>query len=175
MAESALMSSLPDTYELVVYSNFQRLAACAARLQDKLEEEEMKDGGQQQFIVVIGLSANATTSLSEDKNVLGGVGSRFEWDGPVGVIKVMPSVAHDFTTGTSNIRDAISNEVMTINVRHPDYAWGQTTTHKGAVSTRGKQPDESFSPNGRLPCGFQLISWPTMVIETGVSESLPRL
>jgi hypothetical protein len=53
--------------------------------------------------------------------------------------------------------------------------WGMTTTHSGTHSRKGKQPDQCFWPATRQPTGGQLRSWPTLVIETGVSESLPKL
>ena len=53
-------------------------------------------------------------------------------------------------------------------------AWGNTTTHPGTHSRNSKQPDQCFSPGPRQPTGGQL-SWPTLVIETGVTESLPKL
>ena len=50
-----------------------------------------------------------------------------------------------------------------------------TTTHPGTYSRKGKQPDQCFWPVTRQPTGGQLREWPTLVIETGVSESLPKL
>lgn len=51
---------------------------------------------------------------------------------------------------------------------------GALTTYKvvtgGNGKDKGKQPDDSFLPLTRQPDG-----WPTLVIESGLPESLPRL
>ncbi|KAJ5948562.1 hypothetical protein N7454_001869 [Penicillium verhagenii] len=52
--------------------------------------------------------------------------------------------------------------------------WASTTTYK-PTANKGKQADQAFIPPRRLPVPGQRHGWPTLVIETGVSESLPRL
>ncbi|KAJ5362444.1 hypothetical protein N7541_003288 [Penicillium brevicompactum] len=56
----------------------------------------------------------------------------------------------------------------------PDSIWARTTTYSSG-SGSGKQADDSFVPRSRLPHGLTPGGWPTVVVETGVSESLPKL
>ncbi|GIJ98728.1 hypothetical protein Aspvir_000848 [Aspergillus viridinutans] len=53
--------------------------------------------------------------------------------------------------------------------------WGLAVTTPGTVTTHGKQPDNCFFPPNRQPLGGQFNGWPSLVIETGVSESLEKL
>lgn len=50
---------------------------------------------------------------------------------------------------------------------------GNSTTHQGESS--GKQPDQQLTTGHRLPRDCQLRGWPTLVIESGMTESLERL
>ncbi|KOS40132.1 hypothetical protein ACN38_g9013 [Penicillium nordicum] len=52
------------------------------------------------------------------------------------------------------------------------YCWGGATRYKSLL--RDKEADQVFSPSSRWPSSTNL-QWPTMVVETGVAESLPRL
>ncbi|CAG8890540.1 unnamed protein product [Penicillium egyptiacum] len=53
-------------------------------------------------------------------------------------------------------------------------AWAGTSTYKPTAGA-GKQGDQAFLPPARCPNGLPSGSWPTFVIEAGVSESLSRL
>lgn len=55
-----------------------------------------------------------------------------------------------------------------------DYAWSRATSYTGSISSRREEPDECLVPRTRMPTGSTQC-WSTMVIETGVSESLPKL
>jgi hypothetical protein len=63
---------------------------------------------------------------------------------------------------------------MAMGIRWFDRRWAMSTTYKPTAS-KGKQPDQCFIPPGRCASPGQPVGWPTFVIETGVSESLPRL
>lgn len=56
----------------------------------------------------------------------------------------------------------------------PDSIWARTTTYSPG-SGSGKQADDSVVPRSRLPHGSTPGGWPTVVVEMGVSESLPKL
>ena len=119
--------------------------------------------------MVLDLPEFARARLDNDKDVLGGIEFRFQFDETTGVIKIH-SAAHDATT--ENLKDDAS---LAMGVPKLQMSWGVTTTHPGTYSRKGKQPDQCFWPATRQPTGDQLRGWPTLVIETGVSESLPKL
>jgi len=166
--EHNLLSGLPQGHEMMAFSGFDKLQKAAKFVFDKLNANGQSGN---QFIVVLDLPKSARDKLNNDKDVLGGIGFRFQFDDTIGVIKV-PSAAHDFTT--ENLKDEIRDAALAMGVPKLQMAWGNTTTHPGTHSRNSKQPDQCFSPGPRQPTGGQL-SWPTLVIETGVTESLPKL
>jgi hypothetical protein len=116
MEEHNLLSGLPEDYEMMAFSSFKKLQRAAKFVLDKLNAN-CQSGNQ--FIVVLDLPEFARTKLDNDKDVLGGIEFRFQFDetttpfidllvNGVGgharaielvadVIKV-PSAAHDVTT-----------------------------------------------------------------------------
>jgi hypothetical protein len=57
-----------------------------------------------------------------------------------------------------------------------DMCFGSTTTRPSTVGTRSKQPDDCFFPALRQPgMAGQLTAWPTLVLETSVSQSIPTM
>jgi hypothetical protein len=170
MQEYDPLAGLPEGYELVTFTNFKKLAQAAIYIFNQLDTHE--DEGNQ-FLVVLGLSSHARDRLINRKDNLG-VSFRFMWDGSIGILKVLPSRTHSATT--SELRAEIAEKIDSMGVHRLQTAWGSTTTHEGTVSTKGKEADESFHPPPRFPVpGQQSEPWPTLVIETGVSESLAKL
>ncbi|KAJ5717796.1 hypothetical protein N7488_003442 [Penicillium malachiteum] len=56
-----------------------------------------------------------------------------------------------------------------------DYDWMRTTLYK-ASAAKGKQPDDALIPDSRRgPGNIHRYGWPTLVIETGLVETLPQL
>lgn len=62
-----------------------------------------------------------------------------------------------------------------IGIQRDEISFGMRTTHKLTGESRGKQPVQCFWPFSRQPLPGQKPDWPTLVIETGVIESIPRL
>lgn len=122
--EHNLLSGLPQGHEKMAFSGFDKLQKAAKFVFDKLNANGQSGN---QFIVVLDLPKSARDKLNNDKDVLGGIGFRFQFDDTIGVIKV-PSAAHDFTT--ENLKDEIRDAALAMGV---------------------------------------------LVIETGVTESLPKL
>ncbi|GKZ30213.1 hypothetical protein AbraIFM66950_008259 [Aspergillus brasiliensis] len=116
---------------------------------------------------------SAIDRLSEADHIVPDVAVRFMWVGNTGLFKVVPSVSHDITT-TRTMR-CIDHDCMLMGVPRTTYCWGSAVTNPGTVSTHGKQPDNCLYPPNRQPSLGQLNGWPTLVIETGVSESLAKL
>lgn len=170
MAEYDPLAGLPQGYELVTFTNFKRLALAAKYVLNQLEANG-EEGNQ--FLVVLGISNYSRDRLMNEKDILG-VSYRFMWDGNTGIIKVLPSRSHDSTT--SEFRAEIADKISDMGISRLQAHWGATTRHAGTVITKGKESDECFHPASRLPAPAQQSEpWPTLVIETGVSESLSKL
>lgn len=165
----SLMQGLPARYVIRVFSRLKLLQADAENILQLLEENQ--DGNQ--WLVVLGLSASTIRKLDgEDHSVLGGVEYRFQWDGSTGLIKVVPSHTHAIIT--DQVTRSIDDRLYTMGIRSNDRKWAATSTYK-PTPTKGKQGDQAFLPPSRRPSPQRPAGWPTFVIETGVSESLPRV
>lgn len=169
MEPHGLMAGLPNDYALVHFHRFQQVKTVAKQIHDGLAKN---DGNQ--FIVVLGLTKTACQRLSSSKDCLEGITFRFMWENQTGLIKVVPTAAHEVTT------DAIRGEIEFIcrsrmGIPRNEIAFGMATTHQPTVGNKGKQADQCFWPSSRQPGPGQQPGWPTLVIETGVTESLHRL
>lgn len=60
-----------------------------------------------------------------------------------------------------------------MGVPKSEMRWEISTTHQGESS--GKQPDRQLTTRPHLPRDCPLRGWPTLVIESGMTESLERL
>ncbi|CAI7661779.1 unnamed protein product [Penicillium viridicatum] len=163
------MSALPADRIVRTFSGFKGLRLEAKQLLKSLQEK----GDGNQFIVVLNLSAQTIEKLDEEhQSSLEGINYRFQWEGTTGLIKVVPSERHD---GIINqISRAIDMKLIAMGLRWSEMVWTGTSTYKPTAGA-GKQGDQAFLPPIRCPNGLPSGSWPTFVIETGVSESLPRL
>lgn len=75
-----------------IFSNRATLQAAAQTVLDSLTRNEY-DGNQ--WILILGLSKSIISSLDNDKNFLDGIHDRFQWEGITGLIKIIPSAAHE--------------------------------------------------------------------------------
>lgn len=96
------------------------------------------------------------------------------WEDNAGLIKIIPTAEHEITTR------AITAEIGFIcrsqmGIRRNEITFGMSTTHRPPGGNRGKQPDECFWSPSRKPRPGEQSDWPTLVIETGFTESLRRL
>ena len=170
MCADNILADLPADTPVRCFTNFRHLTAEATEIISKLQGNG-DDGNQ--YLVVLSLTKYAADKLLDDPDALGGVRFRFALEGHVGRIKVVPTSAHDCIT--DNLRDEIGSEVLRMGVPRDDRQWGQTTTSPGAVGSKAKQPDQCFYPGSRRPVFSQSQGYPTLVVETGVTESLPIL
>jgi hypothetical protein len=143
---------------------------------EKVLESLKENGNGNQWITVLNLSAQMIHKLDEEHNSsLGGIEYRFQWEGTTGLIKVVPSQAHNATT--DKVTRRIDRQLDAMGLNWSEAVWLATATYKPTAS-KGKQPDQAFLPPARCPIRFPRFlssGWPTFVIETGVSESLNRL
>ncbi|GIC87096.1 uncharacterized protein Aud_003477 [Aspergillus udagawae] len=168
-----LMTGLPQSYQLRSFSSFstpKKLQLAVKAIYDQLEQNNWQGN---QWLVIRGMSQAAIDRLSNRRDCLLGIGFRFMWIGTTGIIKVVPSSAHDLTT--SAVSQYIDRQCIRMGVPDSDIVWGLTVTTPGTVTTSGKEPDNCLFPPNRLPLGGQLNGWQSLVIETGVSESLEKL
>lgn len=88
------LAALPPGYAVRTFSHIRRLQNDAVDFLNTL-----KANGEQgnQFLVVRGLTKPAIERLDNDRRSLG-VSYLFQWDGSVGIIKIIPGDAHHFTT-----------------------------------------------------------------------------
>ncbi|CAI7617748.1 unnamed protein product [Penicillium palitans] len=107
-----------------------------------------------QWIVVFGLSSKIIETLTTDRNALHGIPYRFQWEGTTGLIKVVPRGEHEIAT--SQFTTVIHDELKTMGLPR-------------------KEADNSYLPPSRYTRPIGNAGYPSLVIETGVSESLGRL
>lgn len=171
VASISLLSNLPEGCVTRTWKNFYILQQAASEVYNALQENEHAGN---QYIVVISLSRHAIQRLSEDKNALGGITFRFAFEGAVGLVKIIPSAAHD--RSTDDLTRMMDREFFLRGMFAPmTYSWGSTSRHPATVSSSQKEPDQSLFPIERRPSMDSFNGWPTLVLETGVSESLPHL
>ncbi|KAJ5123223.1 hypothetical protein N7448_009320 [Penicillium atrosanguineum] len=164
---SSLMANLPLGYVMRSFTTFKQLQIDTSNILKVLQDNE-ENGNQ--YLVLLGLSKRGIERLENQR--LYGLDYRFQWEGTVGLIKVVPSHAHDATT--DQVTRTIDEYLLAMGIRSVDRKWAMTTTYKPTAS-KGKQADQCFIPPCRRASPGQPVGWPTFVIETGVSESLPRL
>jgi len=100
-----------------------------------LEISQHNDAGNQ-YIVVLGLPKSIRTHLNEDKNALDGISFRFMFEDAVGLIKIVPSYAHDATT--SKVHDTMTIRMVGMGVPEDDIGWAATTTYRSTTGQKGK-------------------------------------
>lgn len=130
-----------------------------------------EDGNQ--YVIVLNISKYAVFKLLDEYETLGPVEYRFMHVGTVGVIKVIPSGAHDVTVG--KFASEIEWQLRGMGVSRAAFQFGRTTTHPALTNDKSKQPDDCIFPGPRKIVNGQIVAWPTFVVETAVSESLPWL
>ena len=171
VASISLLSNLPEGCVTRTWKNFHILQQAASEVYNTLQENEHAGN---QFIAVLSLSKHAIQRLSDEKNVLGGIKFRFAFEGAVGLIKIIPSAGHD--RSTDDLTRMMDREFLLRGTFAPmNYSWGSTSRHPATVSSSQKEPDQCLFPIARRPTMTSFNGWPTLVLETGVSESLPRL
>ena len=173
VASTGFLSNLPENCITRTWKNFHLLRQAAKEVFNILQENDLAGN---QFIVVHGLSKHAIEQFTNDENVklLGGIKYRFALEGVVGVIKIVPSGGHERSTDDfTRMMDKVFFTVGLSSIAN--YSWAGATRHLGTVPNSEKEPDQCLFPAALRPTVDGSNGWPTLVLETGVSESLPRL
>ncbi|KAJ5214457.1 Regulator of G protein signaling superfamily [Penicillium cf. viridicatum] len=170
----SLISDLPAGHVLHTFSRLKKLQIEAEKVFESLSEHEHGDGNQ--WIVALGLSPRTIEILDgESHDILANIPYHFQWEGSIGLIKIVPN-NHILVIG--ELWDLINTENVLMGVPwHDRSVWtGRATYMPDDTATKGKQPDTAFVPSSRRVASMGLPRrWPTVVIETGVPKSLPRL
>ncbi|KAE8143071.1 hypothetical protein BDV38DRAFT_293515 [Aspergillus pseudotamarii] len=151
------------------FTSISHLAQDAMMIFDTLNANGFRGN---QWILVLGLTKKAIHILDNDKRCLDGITPRFEWDGTTGLIKVVPDAGSEFST--SSFVMAVHETLWAMGIPRTEMSWGGRTTYQPTVG-KGKQGDQIFTPGDRQPAHGQIRDWPTLVLETGLSESLRKL
>ena len=173
VASTNFLSNLPENCITQTWKNFPLLRQAANEVFNLLQENDLAGN---QFIVVHGLSKHAIEQFTNDENVklLGGIKYRFALEGVVGVIKIVASGGHD--RSTDDLTRMMDKVFFTVGFSSKaNYSWAGATRHLGTVPNSEKEPDQCLFPAALRPTVDGSNGWPTLVLETGVSESLPRL
>ncbi|CAG8892280.1 unnamed protein product [Penicillium egyptiacum] len=156
------MSGLPEGR---IVRTFSRMGTLQVEARNILKWFEDHDDGNQ-WIVVLGLPPNIIERLDNDPHTsLGGVTYRFQWEQTTGLIKVVSSHIHEGVT--RQFANFVTSKLVGMGIP----LWFGATTYRFSAG-KGKQGDDVFVPPSRC---LLTVGWPTLVIETGFSESLPRL
>jgi hypothetical protein len=161
------MTALPTDAVIRVFENVQHVKLEAETIVQKFEQDVEYSGNQ--FLVLLKLRPQMAERLFNDHHYLEGIDYRFEFEGDTGVLRLVPGYKHEYTTSGLLQKINLQLDRMGLNEH---YRWGGATRYKSTA--RGKEGDQVFSPAQRWPSSNGL-SWPTVVIETGVSESRPKL
>lgn len=161
-----LMSDLPLDY--VISFSLRSLRHEARRIIEWFQDHT--DGNQ--WIVVIGLTSILIETLTTGRNALNGVPYRFQWEGTTGLIKVVPRGEHEIAT--SQFTTVIHDELKAMGLPRKEVVWVGSKTYRSGTSS-GKEADNSYLPPSRHTRPIENAGYPSLVIETGVSESLGRL
>lgn len=166
----ALLSALPNDCPTYTWANFRHLESMANEVYQQLKDK--KESGNQ-YLVVLGLTKDVITTLLNDGNIIGGIGFRMMSEDAVGVLKIIASPIHACATDT--LTRFIDRHFWDMGLYVSQYLWGGKTAHPyprtERLTERLKQPDQCFWPAAR----YHANAWPTLVVETGVGESLPTL
>ncbi|CAG8343840.1 unnamed protein product [Penicillium nalgiovense] len=163
----SLITALPTDAVVRVFENLEHVKLEAETIVQKFEQDAEYSGNQ--FLVLLKLHPQAAERLFSDHRCLEGVDYRFEFEDDTGVLRLVPGYKHEYTTSGLLQKINLQLDRMGLNEH---YRWGGATRYKSTA--RGKEGDQVFSPAQRWPSSNGL-SWPTVVIETGVSESRPKL
>jgi hypothetical protein len=123
-----------------------------------------------QFIIVSNLSQQVQELIGGDRNPLEGVPYRLTLDTQRqrAVIRIMPSGAYERVT--RSFSNKLVAKLLEMAINPDDYTMNTATRYRG--KSCDKEADESLTPSRDT---FTHKEWPSLVIETGLSESEAQL
>ncbi|KAJ6189758.1 hypothetical protein N7519_004666 [Penicillium mononematosum] len=163
----SLITALPTDAVVRVLKSLEHVKLEAETIVQKFEQDAEYSGNQ--FLVLLKLHPQMAERLFNDHHCLEGIDYRFEFEDDTGVLRLVPGYQHEYTT--NGLFQKINRQLDCMGLDEC-YRWGGATRYRS--TGRGKEGDQVFSPAQRWPSGNGL-SWPTVVIETGFSESRPKL
>lgn len=163
------LSGLPRNHEELFFTSIPKLKRAAKAVCDRMDKDASYGN---QYLVVRNLPNDVIAKIDDSKRALG-VTFRFMFyeNEQLGIIKIISGFAHE--ASTAHLQCEIWVHMLAMGVHRNEGAWGMSATHRG--TSAGKQPDHQFLPEPRWPRNCQLHGWPTLVIETGFTESLQRV
>jgi hypothetical protein len=164
---TSLSRGLPERFEVEPFTTLDRLQLDAEKILRRLQET----GDGNQWIIIVGLPPATIETLSGKEQPLGGLNYRFQWEGSVGLMKLLPRYSD---TTANHLIGMIDRHIFARANPPREIKWTSTTMYK-VTTNKGKQGDQTFLPLSRYSPHLQTCTWPTLVIETGVPQSLPRL
>ncbi|KAJ5895437.1 hypothetical protein N7495_007128 [Penicillium taxi] len=134
----SLLHDLPSNYVIRTFSTLKQVSQ-DVDISKNLEDQEDAN----QFLVLLGLNPRIIHQLDESHRHLFGANFRFEWEGSVGVIKIVPCNTHEVSTERS--KSIMDTQLIQMDIIRPsNRRWVGTTSYTSTNS--GKQPDQAFVP-----------------------------
>ncbi|KAH8424097.1 uncharacterized protein LDX57_001854 [Aspergillus melleus] len=165
----AITNGLPEGHISIEFTTLGELSRLATVVLDRLKDDV--EGNQ--YLLVRQVPMQVITRLAEDANTLDAIPFRLEWDGDTILIKVLPGFLHE--SPTYRLSSHVDREATLMGVSRSDGSWGGASNYTSPTGTKGKQGDQIFWPRSRAPVSGTPPGWPTLVLETGVTESRNRL
>lgn len=179
---SSVLSSKRESIDLVV----DPTTALTARILDRplsldqlwdhldvlKDELQSEDPPSSQYLLVRRIPADLFSALVEDLKFPKGVRATILHKEHEVLYKIM---VHHYHEKIIRLFDVWMNNAlnsMGLSVLNDDFWLGGAGRSTGRVSD--KEPDTSFFP-GREPAAGEPVPWPSLVLEVGISESVPQL
>lgn len=131
---------------------------------------ETGDGNQ--WVLLVALAPETIARLADAEHPWGELGYRFQWDDQIGVLKVVADYSHIITT--DHLTRTIDHHLYAVPIAIIGHQWIANTAYQPTPTT-GKQADQALLPLSRWANNHPASNCPTLVIETGLQMSLPRL
>jgi hypothetical protein len=157
----------PEGYIVQPFTEFDSLEISMQRV--LLQLQDTGDGNQ--WIILVGLPSSAIERMIDKFDCLGGFHYCFQWEESIGLLKMVPESCH---AAANHIVRAIDHQVS-LRTNPPSGALWTSTAMYNFDGTKSKQSDQAFLPSSRYSPQSQTYTLASLVIETGVAQSLPRL
>ncbi|CAG8078830.1 unnamed protein product [Penicillium salamii] len=163
----SIFAGLPEHHVVRNFSHFRGF-----RTEVETISQSLRQGGGNQYLVLLNVPLRVLTMLDHHDKECGPINYRLNWQGNTALVKVVPSGAHECIT--SAFCDIIKEIHHQMGCFWTSLGWVLATTYTSRWGD-GMQADNAFVPEARLRLGLPPTQWPTLVVETGVSESLAHL
>jgi hypothetical protein len=107
-----VMIALPPGVVTRIFSRLKYVQLEAEKIAETLEKDEEENGNQ--FLVLLKISPRISERLFEDHDCLKGVNYRFEFEGGIGILRVIPGYRHEYTT--SGLWQEVSMQLVSMGL-----------------------------------------------------------